>query len=183
MRQLALLMILGASFVAASLHAADFDVVSLTSAVSSRGWRGTIDDRIVRKPTLSPAQSCGSPIACSLVIANAYARCEAQSASAFVARTTLRLFGNIYYYPGQVARFARPVDASVVDGASAVAHEYLWHIVPAMQVVMPILQKLERQRFATRTECERAGTAASDAVAVAFARELTATQMAERTRS
>lgn len=149
---------------------------------SGNSWIDAARDYIVRKPTLRPAESCGSPLACSLVIANASARCESVGAGrVFVARPTLHLYGALYYYPGRMNHAKPAVDATVVDGPTAIAHEYDWHIIPAAIGVTPLLEHLQSRRFTSRTACEAGVAETSAAILVQFREILAETQRHELT--
>lgn len=145
-------------------------------------WLNKARDYIVRRPTLQPAATCGSSVACSLVTANTSARCEAViGGTLFAARPTLQLYGVLYYYAGRLSRAKVPVDRSVVDGATAIVHEYDWHIIPAAMGVIPLLEELDAARFTSQAACERAAAKTSAAVVTKFRELLAETQRHEVT--
>lgn len=139
-------------------------------------------DSILRKGTAVPRATCGSSIACSAIAAITTCDCRFDpSRNRVIARTTLRLLGTIYYFQGPFASIAqRPRDATVVDRASAIRHEYAYHINPAVDSVTGLLVSLERTSFPTIAECVVAGNELANTVLALFQQALAATQMRER---
>lgn len=143
-------------------------------------WLDAARDYIVRKPTLRPDANCGSPFACSLIAANTSARCEALAGSLlFAAHPTLHLYGAVYYFDGRVKPNRKAVDKAVIDGSSAVTHEYEWHIIPAALGLVPLLEQLKAARFDSLAACEVAAKATSKAVVEKFRELLADTQRHE----
>lgn len=143
-----------------------------------------VRDFISRKPTLSPHETCGSPMACSIVAAIASCDCRFDTAAnGILARTSLRLLGTIYYFQGPFASIAkRPRDRSVVDRATAIRHEYAYHITPAVLSVAGLMADVESRSFPTMADCIRAGRELAQAVTSMFRETLIATQDRERKR-
>ena len=177
MRQLAIVpFVIALVLMPAAMHAAEKN--PLLQGRNSE-WLDAARDYIVLKPTMRPDANCGSPFACSRIAANTSARCEAVAGRLFAARPTLHLYGALYYYDGRVRPDRQAVDKSVIDGSSAVTHEYEWHIIPAALGLVPLLEQLKEARFDSRAACEVAARATSDAVVERFRELLAETQRHE----
>lgn len=179
MRQLTVLFFLIACVVTSPAAAKEFDL-SAYSGQAGLTWLSEVSDRIERRRTPNTNEACGSPLACSKVIAATLWQCEAESlTSSFVVRGTLNLYGTIYYYNGPFRSRRTAVDRTVIDADSAVSHEYVWHIIPAISAVNPVLDSLEARRFATRETCETAARQTSRVITARFQTLLAATQQVE----
>jgi hypothetical protein len=153
------------------------------SAVSTAGsWTELVDDYLVKRPTMSTLETCGSWIACTTIVVNTSAECR-QAGDLFLTDIRLRLYGSIHYFFGPLASRKRARDPSVVNGATAVAHEYREHIVPAIEAVVPRLRELRTTRFGTREACERAVAERSSEVTAAFRAVVAETQASEVRRA
>jgi hypothetical protein len=96
------------------------------------------------------------------------------------ASAELRLYGDMWIYNGPFPyKHRTPVDRSVHDAASAIAHEYNVHINPAITAVTPLINALESKTFQSEAECQRQCDLTSGAVNALFGRTLTATQQQE----
>jgi len=76
-------------------------------------------------------------------------------------------------------RGRRPVDPTVVNADTAIAHEYNIHINPAIAAVTPTINALEDKTFASEAECHAECDRASSAVNRMFRNTLRQTQQAE----
>ncbi len=140
-------------------------------------WSAPVSDHIVRHPTLSTIETCGSWVACSRVIANAARECQSEPGTAFFqANPTLRLYGTIHYFNGPLTSGKRPLDRSVVNGPTAITHEYRRHIAPAVEAVVPLITQLQSARFTSSEQCESSAGEASAAIMATFRAALAATQ-------
>ena len=163
---------------AVDVHA--FDLAAFSEHAPGNSWLAEISDRIVRERTPRTAEVCGSPLACGKVIAATLWQCESTlPRSTFAVRATLRLYGTIYYFDGPYRSRKPALDRSVVDGESAISHEYTRHIIPAAAAAAGMLDALEAERFPTRSRCEDAARKASGAVTNTFRKELAETQRLE----
>jgi RHS repeat-associated protein len=119
----------------------------------------TIRDAIVVHRTLAVDEICDretagacTKIRSALVICN----CKC-SGSGWTASAELRIYGDMYVYNGVWATLrAKPKDRSVVDAASAIAHERNVHISPAIAAVAPKIDALEAKTFKSKEECSKA---------------------------
>ena len=119
--------------------------------------------------------------ACTLgVLAWLSCKCICDSGG-YVAQPTLHIRGTLYYYTGNPKNLkTKPVDKSVVDPASSIAHEWNWHINLAIAAVDPVIKELEQKVFTTEAECQGACTQSySPWVTSEFASYLKYTQYAE----
>lgn len=141
-----------------------------------------VQDSIVRKATLQPRATCGSSLACSVVGAIALPDCRIDDRLQRVtARATLRLIGTIYYFRGTFRSVReKPHDATVVDQATAIDHEYAYHITPAVNAVEALLASFETAPFATLSECISSGSELAKTVTAAFQKALAETQVREK---
>jgi hypothetical protein len=180
MRKFGMVVLFAISQLTLSAQADEFSLAAYSVRSPQLQWLSLVTDQIVRRPMLTSKQVCGSQAACALVSANLRWRCDSVSGQAFYATDlAVRLFGTIYYYPGRMPADFKPFDRSVVDGLSAVAHEYQWHIIPAAREVVPLLAKLQRAHFASLDSCEAAGKDTSVAITTMFVKELSETQQNE----
>lgn len=180
MRELTILPLL-VTMMASVLQGEQFSLAAFALAVPRMSWLASVNDHIVRNPTMATRETCGSPVACSFVIANTLRKCEAAAGgSLYQAEMTLRLYGTIHYFNGPL-RGKKPLDRSVVDGPTAVAHEYRRHIIPAANAVAPLLTQMKDARFSSLEQCESAATETSAAITARFRDALVATQEFERT--
>jgi hypothetical protein len=177
MRKLRVAVLFAIVYLTGTLQAAEFSLAAYSVRAPQLQWLSLVSDQIVRRPMLTSKQVCGSQAACALVSANLRWRCDSVSGKAFYATDlAVRLFGTIYYYPGRMPAGFKPFDRSVIDGVSAVTHEYQWHIIPAAREVMPLLAKLQRAHFPSFDSCEAAGKDTSVAITTMFVKRLGETQ-------
>lgn len=112
-------------------------------------------------PMSNIAATCpGLGSACTLgVFAWLSCKCVCDSGG-YAATPTLHIKGTMYYYPGnpKTLNKAKPIDKTVVDPASSIAHEWNWHINLAIAAVDPVIKELEQKAFATESECQGACT-------------------------
>ncbi|HET9210780.1 MAG TPA: RHS repeat-associated core domain-containing protein, partial [Thermoanaerobaculia bacterium] len=143
-----------------------------------------INNIIKQLPTSDPGASCGSPFACSLVTATAYCDCHCDDAvGAIVADATLLLTGRIYYFNGPFGKIHKTtVDPTVKDKATAIAHEYNYHINVAIDAVTPLLKNLEAMRFNSVEECRGKCSEVAKEVNSLFAATLHKTQADENAK-
>jgi len=141
-----------------------------------------LEDSITRKPTLTPHETCGSAMACSVVAALVSCDCRVDAATNHVvAKTTLHLLGTIYYFQGPFGLIAkRARDRSVVDGTTAIAHEYRVHIDPAVASVVALMTHVESVWFGSLDDCALAGRELARTTPALFRDTLIATQREER---
>jgi hypothetical protein len=76
-------------------------------------------------------------------------------------------------------RGRRPVDPTVVDADTAIAHEYNSHINPAITAVTPMINALEEKTFGSKAECYAECDRVSSTVNQLFRNTLRQTQQAE----
>lgn len=140
-----------------------------------------VDNRIKKIATTSPGAICGSPFACSLVAATVYCNCHCDaSIGHVVADATLLINGSLYYFNGPFGSIKKKtVDPTVKNAATAVAHEYNYHINPAIDAVAPLLKALESKGFNSESECQAECSSVAKAVNAAFSSMLKQTQDAE----
>jgi hypothetical protein len=92
----------------------------------------------------------------------------------------LRIYGRVYYSSRPFASIHKtPVDTSVVDAESAIAHEFGIHIVPAIRPVVQTIHNLEHKRFKTEAECHGECAKVAAEVAKKYAEALHQTQVKE----
>ena len=104
-------------------------------------------------------------------------KCEGQG---WKASATLVVVGNLYVYNGPWPyKHRKPIDPSVHDTASAIAHEYAVHIDPSISAVGYVLKNLESKSFSSESDCKDSCKKASDFVGSLFGANLAATQKAE----
>lgn len=150
-----------------------------------REWPGArwsrVEDSILRKATLTPRPTCGSSLACSVVGAVVLPDCRFDVLlQRVMAKATLRLMGTIYYFRGAFVSIAeRPRDPSVIDRATAIDHEYAYHITPAVNAVTGFLASFENASFPTIAECMLAGSELAKTVSTVFQQTLAETQARE----
>ena len=83
--------------------------------------------------------------------------------------------------PRQVTR--RPaVDRTVRDTASARAHEYSWHIDPAIDAVRTIVEPYENRSYGSEPQCQGACNELRSQAVSKFNNTLRATQRREESR-
>jgi hypothetical protein len=138
-------------------------------------------DAIVRRATPEPRSTCGSTVACSTVAAIASCDCRFDpGANRVMATASLRLLGTIWYFSGPFESIAqRPRDHSVVNQATAIRHEYAFHIVPAVSAVSELVASMQNASFRSIAECVLAGNALAATVHAVFQRTLAETQLQE----
>jgi len=98
---------------------------------------------------------------------------------------TLKISGRMYVYPGNPRALgnARPFDRSVRDAASAVAHEWGWHLDAGIRFVDPFIREFERRApFSSQEECSQTCGMYSSWVNSQFAHAVALTQTLERRR-
>ena len=180
MRKLTFLSFLIAFVTTGSVWAVQFDLAVFSAESPGNSWLAQVSDRIDRHRTTHSFEACGSPLACSKVVATTLWQCESVAAMpGYAVRATLRLYGKLYYYDGPYRRRKPARDRQVVDAESAVVHEYTQHIIPAIAAATPILDLLQSRRFTSRERCQTAAREASEAVTAAFRHELVKTQKRE----
>jgi RHS repeat-associated protein len=139
----------------------------------------TVRKIITTRRTMNPDQICGSPFACSLVGAAVACQCNC-SASGYSADATVFVQGTIYYFSGPFGAIKKkPKDPTVKDSATAIAHEYNYHIDPGIDSIDPLMRNLEGTSFVSIGDCRRGCSALSLQVAAQFAATLRETQAAE----
>lgn len=104
------------------------------------------------------------------------ASCDQTESNAFRISTTLAMYGTMWL-PRRVTRV--PKDPSVVDTASARAHEYGWHLDPAARSVHQLVQGEAAVTYPTRKECHARLRALQDRAADTFIAEARRTQFEE----
>lgn len=93
----------------------------------------------------------------------------------------LRLYGDMWIYNGRFPYKRRtPVDRTVVDAATARAHEYNVHINVARDAVIPLITEFLGKTFGSAKEFNTAAGQLSDRVSDLFRRTLRETQDRER---
>jgi hypothetical protein len=154
---------------------------SLGAAMKDPGDRPP-DNRIREVASITPVAICGSRFACSIIMATVSCECHRrESIGDVTANAKLLLAGSIYYFNGPFAVIEyRAVDPTVRDSATAIAHEYAYHINPAINAVAPFLKTLESKGFDSQRECESECRNAAKAVTGLFASTLKQTQDAEK---
>ena len=183
MRKLGVVVLFAISHLLLAGEAGEFSLAAYSLRSPHLQWLSLVSDQIVRKPMLTAKQACGSQAGCALVTANVRWQCESVGSRAFAATdAAVRLYGTIYYYPGRLPAALKPFDRSVIDGFTALAHEYQWHIIPAASSVTPLLTKFQSESFPTRDACEVAGKNTSIAVTTTFRQRLAETQRNEMAR-
>jgi hypothetical protein len=97
---------------------------------------------------------------------------------------TLYISGRLYVYNGPYASLAgQPFDGSVISEATAIAHEWEWHINIGIARVDSIIKELERRGpFTSQNECQETCRSFSDWVNYQFASVVGASQTLERDR-
>jgi RHS repeat-associated protein len=98
---------------------------------------------------------------------------------------TLKISGRMYVYPGNPRALgnARPFDQNVRDAASAVAHEWEWHLDAGIRVVDPFIREFERRApFSSQEECGQTCGEYAAWVNSEFAYAVALTQTLERRR-
>ena len=180
MRQLTAVYVVAVLLSAASISGENVQLAALSASARDASWLAGVRDNIIYKPTLRSEEACGSGVACSQVIANVSWACAVDPLSGlFSARVTPRLYGAIYYYRGPMISRKRPFDRAVTDAFSANRHEYVWHIIPALRGIEPLLTALEVARFQSPAECEGVARATSENIPARFQEVLSETQREE----
>lgn len=96
--------------------------------------------------------------ACSKVIANVSCQCDCTK-SGWKANVHISLLGNIFFYNGDKWPYKNRIpnsDTSVINAASAIAHEYSEHINPAAKDTEREARKLESKTFKSKDKCDKA---------------------------
>jgi RHS repeat-associated protein len=143
----------------------------------------SVVDRITKLKSLNIDASCGviSGGACTRG-GRAQLNCDCKGCGdSWHADTTLTISGTLYYYSGPFRQLnRRPVDTTVVDAASAIAHEYNAHINRAVEAVRPLAESYEAMPFRDEQLCsEMCGVVAAEVVPL-FSRVLGMTQADEQ---
>lgn len=143
-----------------------------------------VKDKLVKKPTPNPMAFCGSPFACSKVSAVVICSCECDALAGHVfPNVELWLMGEMAYHNGPFGAINQtPVDLSVTNKATAIAHEYSYHIDKAVAAVDSLLKGLESTGFNTPEACVAACNATSVKVNALFLKTLKETQAAENSQ-
>jgi RHS repeat-associated protein len=143
-----------------------------------------VDNRMKKIATMTPEAICGSPFACSLVAATVYCNCHCDASIGYVvADATLMINGSLYYFNGPFGSIKKKtVDPTVKDAATAIAHEYNYHINPAIDAVAPLLKALESKGFNSEGQCQAECSNVAKAVNAAFGSMLKQTQDAENSK-
>ena len=106
-------------------------------------------------------------------------RCKCEG-SGWMANPELRLYGEIWIYSGPFPYKGRtPVDRTVKNQESAIAHEYIAHIDPSIRAVSPLIDALESTPFPSEAECREGCRITGIAVDALFGSTMKGTQRAE----
>lgn len=179
MRELTVLPLIVLSMLANLLPAHQLNLASFL-LMTRAPWLELVNDRIVKNPNVATMETCGSWLACSSIRVDTAMWCESEVESGlYLVNLTLQLDGTIHYYNGPFQERARAFDPSVVNGRTAVSHEYRRHIVPAVDAVGPMLVRIREARFTGRQQCQNAGRASANEIRATFRGVLAATQEQE----
>jgi len=116
----------------------------------------SIHDSIRQHRAIDIDPECGnSGGACTLLrAALVICDCKQEACGKWKANPDLRLYGDMWIYSGPFPyKGRRPVDRSVTDAGSAIAHEYRVHIDPSISAVKPLINALEQKTFNSEAEC------------------------------
>ena len=145
-----------------------------------------VDDQIKQVTTGSLSSVCppDSGGACTVgVFANLSCTCSASCGGGFQAEATLHLKGTMYVFGGPFRSLKqKPFDKTVVDRATAIAHEYNWHINLAIKSVEPEIQALEARTYGSKEECEISCADTGVDVTQRFITNISRSQAIERAR-
>ncbi len=96
------------------------------------------------------------------------------------AACTLRITGTLYIYGGPYKRLRRkPLDPSVVDFESAVAHEFTRHIDVAVAATRTVVEQFESMTFQSQAQCDATWPGMVDLVLKKFGDNLRVSQIEE----
>jgi hypothetical protein len=127
---------------------------------------------------------CGSPYACTQVKVSVICYCNCDENVGYVfTDVVLQLAGDLSYYNGPYASIKKStVDKSVKDAASAIAHEYAYHINKAIAVVDGDIKAMEAKTFNSVQDCNsQCGTLRTNSIKK-FSQTLAQTQAAENAK-
>ena len=179
MRELTVLPLIVLSMLANLLPAHQLNLASFL-LMTRAPWLELVNDQIVKNPTAATLETCGSWLACSSIRVDTAMWCESEAESGlFRVNLTLQLDGTIHYYNGPFEERARAFDQSVVNGHTAVSHEYRRHIVPAVDAVGPLITRIGAARFASRQDCQKSGRESANEIRETFRSVLASTQEQE----
>ena len=142
-----------------------------------------VDRQVQSRPSANIRAQCpGLGSACTLGF-YALLKCECDCQGR-LNRTVLEIHGTLYYYTGNPRMLggARPFDSSVADPASAINHEWSWHLDLGIAAVDPFIRELEQKSFASRAECDGACGVYGSFVSERFGQRVRDTQLLERQR-
>jgi RHS repeat-associated protein len=122
------------------------------SGLYSISYRGVTDHRAVDVDPQCGTRNGGG---CTIrLVALVVCTCKCQGNNTWKAEAELRVYGEVWITTAPFPyKRRRPVDPTVVDAASARAHEFNAHIYPAVDAVRPLLTELEGKSFASEKEC------------------------------
>jgi RHS repeat-associated protein len=141
----------------------------------------TVRDNITQRRAVDIDAQCGSSTggACTRVAALVVCTCKCDGAN-WKASAELRIYGQMWIYNGPFPyKRRRPVDRTVVNAETAIAHEYNAHINPSIAAVTPLINALEARTFKSKEECYGACGETSGQVSDLFRRTLRRTQEQE----
>jgi len=141
-------------------------------------YASDIDPMCITKPNdPKPAGACTLKYAAVVLC-----RCKCEG-SGWMANPELRLYGEIWIYSGPFPYKGRtPVDRTVKNQESAIAHEYIAHIDPSIRAVSPLIDALESTPFPSEAECREGCRITGIAVDALFGSTMNGTQRAEGKR-
>jgi RHS repeat-associated protein len=113
--------------------------------------------------------------------AYAYLYCECDECPPVKAHPTLVLSGNIKVFSGNFRNFPlRPaVDRTVVDAASAIAHEHLFHLDHGVAIARHLAGALDLATFESHESCTNACALIGEEITKAFQAQLKASKLGE----
>jgi RHS repeat-associated protein len=143
-----------------------------------------IQDSIQLHASMNTEAICGSPFACSKIGATVGCVCDCdQNAGRVFASATLIIYGDLYYFNGPFStKKQAAVDPTVKNASTAIAHEYNYHIIPAINAVDPLLTKLESTGFESTEKCQAECKDVAAKVNKLFSDTLKKTQIGENAK-
>ena len=138
-------------------------------------------DGIALKPMSNLDPTCGSNVGGACTSATALVLCNCDGCGgAWKANPQLRLYGTLYYFNGTFPyKGRRPKDSTVVDAATAIAHEYNAHLNVAIGAVGALIDSLKSRLFSSQAECQGECDKTSTAASALFRQTLRDTQQRE----